>query len=144
MAATRSQWQIPVAIQWALLFLPLLPEFLPFVRFIPINLMIIMMYFMIETPRWLVLKGREEQALKNLTWLRQLPADHSYIQNEMAEYRTQLEHEMHITNGTGLGAIVRESFSPQIRSRIFIGCGLQLAQNTTGINVRTTIHSFIV
>lgn len=96
-----------------------------------------MMSFMIETPRWLVLKGKEEQALRNLTWLRQLPADHEYIQHEMAEYRAQLEHEMHITNGIGLGAIMREAFSPQIRSRIIIGCGIQLAQNTTGINVRT-------
>lgn len=55
--ATRAQWQIPVAVQCVLLIPRSLLEFSCFTRFIPINLMIMMMYFMIETPRWLVLKA---------------------------------------------------------------------------------------
>ena len=96
--------------------------------------MIMGMLFMIETPRWLVLKGRDEQATRNLCWLRQLPKDHSYIQQEVADYKHQLEHEMHITQGSGLISIAKEAFAPEIRFRLFLGGAIQILQNTTGIN----------
>jgi MFS family permease len=38
-----------------------------------------------ESPRWLIKVGRHEEALENLCLLRQLPADHPYVQSEIID-----------------------------------------------------------
>ncbi|KAL7270439.1 hypothetical protein RUND412_006853 [Rhizina undulata] len=112
----NKQWHIPVAIQ-----------------FIPAALMIIGMTFMIESPRWLFKKGREADATKSLTWLRNLPETHPYIQQELSEYRYQFVHDQH-SAPTSLLEGLRVTLGPKILPRVLIGCALMLAQNFTGIN----------
>lgn len=104
------------------------------VQFIPVTLMIIGLFFSIESPRWLYLKGKGEKSAKALSWLRHLPATHPYVDAELRDYERQWEHEEDITSGAGFMAVVKESFGPQVRFRLFVGCMLQLFLNSTGVN----------
>ena len=46
-----------------------------------------------ESPRWLILKGREEEALQVLVALNEAPADDPYIQNEFAAIKDTVLEE---------------------------------------------------
>lgn len=87
-----------------------------------------------ESPRWYFLKGRRDQAVASLTWLRQLPAEHPYVAQELDDYERQMEHELSISSTSGFRAIVSESFSKKMAPRIIHGCLLMIFQNSTGIN----------
>jgi hypothetical protein len=50
-----------------------------------------------ESPRWLFSKGKRDEAMKNLCWMRNLPADHiymveevSFIDEELDKYRREI------------------------------------------------------
>ncbi|KAJ4376656.1 hypothetical protein N0V86_006772 [Didymella sp. IMI 355093] len=64
-----------------------------------------------ESPRWLIKVGRHEEALKNLAQLRNLPADHPYVQTEIIDINDQLNREREATMGTTWLGPVRELFS---------------------------------
>lgn len=119
-----SQWLVPVAMQ-----------------FVPVTIMIIGLALLYESPRWLYLKGKPSQATKALVWLRKLPATHSYVAAELRDYERQMEHELDITTTSGFRAIWRETFSKQVRFRLFIGCFMQILLNSTGVNA---LNYFIV
>ena len=94
-----------------------------------------------ESPRWLYLRGRPSDAVRSLTWVRNLPASHPFIQSELQDYERQREHEEDITSGKGFLIIVKETFSKQVRFRLFLGCALQIFLNSTGVNA---VNYFIV
>lgn len=111
-----KQWRIPVGVQ-----------------LIPVGLLLIFMPFMIESPRWLVSKNRVEKATKNLAWVRNLPADHPYLQREMADIQAGVEHELQLVHGSrSAWQMLRECAAPGIRNRIIISVMLMLLQNLTG------------
>ena len=88
---------------------------------------------MIESPRWLVSKNRNELAVKNLAWVRNLPEDHPYILREMADIQAGVEHELLLVNGSrGAFQMLRECAAPGIRNRVIISVMLMLLQNLTG------------
>jgi sugar porter (SP) family MFS transporter len=116
-APTDKQWHIPVAIQ-----------------FIPGSIMAIGLLFLCESPRWLYIRERKSDAIKALTWVRNLPADHPFVEMEISDFERQMEHERTIASGASLKSLMRETFSPQVRFRVFIGCMLMIFQNSTGIN----------
>jgi sugar porter (SP) family MFS transporter len=64
-----------------------------------------------ESPRWLIKVGRHEEALKNLAQLRNLPADHPYVQTEVIDINDQLNREREATMGTSWLGPVREMFA---------------------------------
>ena len=64
-----------------------------------------------ESPRWLIKVGRHEEALKNLAQLRNLPADHPYVQTEIIDINDQLNREREATMGTSWLGPVREMFA---------------------------------
>lgn len=69
-----------------------------------------MSFFLYESPRWLTLKGRHEEALKSLTSLRGLDSDHPYLVNEWSMMSTQIAHEQAEFGDMGYVSIVRETF----------------------------------
>ncbi|KAF1914718.1 MFS quinate transporter-like protein [Ampelomyces quisqualis] len=68
-------------------------------------------FFTRESPRWLIKVGRHEEALENLSRLRQLPDDHPYITSEVMDINDQLNREREATMGTTWLGPVRELFT---------------------------------
>ena len=79
-----------------------------------------------ESPRWLVEKGREDEALAVLKTVRS--EDRAVAEWEQVERVVVEEHEEH---WTGLGAIVRSKWLIRI---LLVGIGVSMTQQLTGIN----------
>lgn len=116
-STSSAQWQIPFGLQ-----------------FIFGTLLILLMLFQPESPRWLLSVGREETAISVLTNLRQLPTDDPYILWEIDAIKDQLRREEELgANKTLLKKLV-EVFKPDNRTRLFLGMALMMLQNFSGIN----------
>ncbi|KAH0128540.1 hypothetical protein KCU67_g17164, partial [Aureobasidium melanogenum] len=76
MASSRRQWQIPFAVQ-----------------LIPGGLLLIGSLWLKESPRWLYSKGRREEGLKNLCWIRKLESNDLYVVEEVASIDAALDHQ---------------------------------------------------
>ncbi|KAL1616734.1 hypothetical protein SLS56_011300 [Neofusicoccum ribis] len=117
MAPSHTQWLIPFAIQ-----------------LIPAGLLLVGAFWIKESPRWLFQKGHRELAMRNLCWIRNLPADDLYIVEEVAFIDAALE-EQRATIGLGFWkpfqAVGR---SRKVQWRFFLGGMLFLFQNGSGIN----------
>lgn len=86
-----------------------------------------------ESPRYLVKKGKEEQALKNLSRVRHLPVDHPYVLEEFAGIRNSHYEEMEATMGSGWLGIVKETFMiPKNLYRLYLACMAQLLSQWSG------------
>ncbi|KAH7010145.1 MFS quinate transporter QutD [Ilyonectria destructans] len=114
-----AQWRIPVGVQ-----------------LVPGTLLILGMLWAVESPRHSVAKGLHQKAIKDLQWLRNLPADHPHIRIMISNIQNQLEHEgVSSTQGGGnFRSVIRETFSSAVLPRLMIGIWIQLFQNFTGIN----------
>lgn len=88
---------------------------------LPSSVLAIGMFFLSESPRWLLKKGREEDAKRAL--MRVLEA--SDVPNEIAAIRGSLQHQA----GT-----LRDLFEARLRPALIIGLGLAFFQQATGIN----------
>ncbi|CZR45909.1 uncharacterized protein FPRO_14915 [Fusarium proliferatum ET1] len=68
-------------------------------------------FFACESPRWLMLVGRKEEAIETLVALRGLPADHPRVAGEIADIELQIQAEKsRYASGGGLRDILRETF----------------------------------
>lgn len=102
---------------------------------LPAVLMVISMFFCPESPRWLAKEDNWEQANSVLSRLRGLPADHSYVQNEIQEMADQLEVERRLVGGSSIKALLREMFTiAGNRKRALISIWLMIFQQMTGVN----------
>lgn len=75
---------------------------------------VIASFFLCESPRWLMLVDRHDDAVKTLVRLRGLPADHARVQRELAEIQgsIQLERERYgCDTHNGIVSIVKETFT---------------------------------
>ncbi|GAA5857978.1 hypothetical protein JCM8547_006646 [Rhodosporidiobolus lusitaniae] len=113
-----SQWLIPFAVQ-------LIPGGL-FAAGIP--------FFIRESPRWLITRGRRDEAIKNLCFIRGLDPEDPYIINEVNEIDVQVEHDRTAV-GSGFWAPFRQVFGKGfLFRRMLITTTLFVWQNGTGIN----------
>lgn len=78
-----------------------------------------------ESSRWLMSKGRSDEALKMLRQVR--PADRAQAEMEEVHRLAELEEEAHVGGWSSL----RQGW---IRRLVFSGIGLAVAQQLTGIN----------
>jgi len=115
--AVHKQWIIPFAIQ-----------------LIPSALLVFGAVWLRETPRWLMSKGRRDQAIKNLCWIRHLDADDIYIKEEVYAMEENIERQM-AAGGQGFWQPFKLlASSRQIQWRFFLGGSLFFWQNASGIN----------
>ncbi|KAL4805141.1 hypothetical protein BDV18DRAFT_165921 [Aspergillus unguis] len=99
----HTQWQTAMAIQ-----------------LIPGGLMVLMIPFVPETPRYLINHGKADQGLKNLCKLRKLPADHPYIQLEFREIQAQVQFEQETFQGHNYWVVVKDIFGNRSNLQRFI------------------------
>ncbi|OGE56334.1 hypothetical protein PENARI_c003G03886 [Penicillium arizonense] len=114
---SHKQWLIPFAVQ-----------------LIPAGLLLIGAVFIRESPRWLFGRGRREEAIKNLCWVRQLPADDIYMIEEIGAIDQALE-EQRRTIGIGFWKPFQAAgTNKKVMWRLFLGSALFFWQNGSGIN----------
>ncbi|KAJ5457729.1 Major facilitator superfamily domaingeneral substrate transporter [Penicillium sp. IBT 31633x] len=112
-APTTKQWRIPIGFQ-----------------LVPGGLMMIGMFFLTESPRWLAKENRLEEAIESLAYMRSEPTDSPTVLAEMAEIKAAVEHEVEATQGLTW----KEPFLPGNRVR-FLNCFLIMFwQQWTGTN----------
>jgi hypothetical protein len=90
-----------------------------------------------ESPRFLAKKDNYDGAEKVLCHLRNLPADHPYIRQELGEIREQAEilNAGHLTKKQ----MFKRLFQKGTRNRIGLGLILMACQNLTGVNVSPSL-----
>ncbi|ODA79500.1 hypothetical protein RJ55_05093 [Drechmeria coniospora] len=84
-----------------------------------------------ETPRFLVKKGRKEEAGISLSRLRRLDITHPALVDELGEIVANHRYELTLGPDTYKDVFVG---TPHLGRRTFTGCGLQMLQQLTGIN----------
>ncbi|CAG5120713.1 unnamed protein product [Candidula unifasciata] len=84
-------------------------------------------FFLPESPRWLMKKGRETEAKAVLKKLR----GHHHVDNELTEIRNAISAEL---GNKDENTFMRILQTPSVRRAVILGCGLQLFQQLSGIN----------
>ncbi|KAK6810447.1 hypothetical protein RU639_013779 [Aspergillus parasiticus] len=87
------------------------------------------LFFLPETPRFLIKKGHDTQALRSLVFLRRLSADDPDLLAEMEELKNNWEYEKSIGSASYL-----ECFKGTAGKRTITGIILQSLQQLVGIN----------
>ncbi|ODQ77719.1 hypothetical protein BABINDRAFT_67025 [Babjeviella inositovora NRRL Y-12698] len=95
-------------------------------------------FFCIESPRWLIKVGKHEQAVKNLSKIRNLPVDHPYILSEIADVNEQVQQLEKASESHSMWNILVEFFTiKSLRYRLFLGIGIQILGQWSGANAIT-------
>lgn len=122
LAPSHSQWIIPFAVQ-----------------LIPAGLLLVGALWIPESPRWLFSKGKRDEAMKNLCWMRNLPADHiymveevSFIDEELDKYRREI--------GAGFWKPFLALKERKTQWRFLLGALLFVFQNGKHIRTLTRTH----
>lgn len=113
---SHKQWIIPFAVQ-----------------LIPAGLLLAGAVWMRESPRWLLSKGRREEGLRNLCWMRNLSASDIYIVEEVSYIDEELER-YRVEVGAGFWKPFAALRLKKVQWRFFLGSMLFLWQNGSGIN----------
>jgi sugar porter (SP) family MFS transporter len=84
-----------------------------------------------ETPRYLIKRGRHEEAAQALSRIRRLDITHPALQDEIAEIQANHAYELSLGPSTYKDAFLG---SPHLGRRLLTGCGLQMLQQLSGCN----------
>ncbi|GAA5836437.1 hypothetical protein JCM3766R1_001595 [Sporobolomyces carnicolor] len=85
-----------------------------------------------ESPRWLLLKGRDEKARKALSRVLRADPDSAEVNEELAEIAANIHHERSLGTATYLDCFKGGPGKNGLRT--WTGIGLQALQQLTGIN----------
>lgn len=110
---STRQWRIPVGLQ--LIFG---------------GIMFIGLWFLKESPRWLMKQGRYEEATASLAYMRCEKPDNEEVVQEIAEIRAAIEEELNATEGVRW----KECLTPGNRMRFFTGFCIMFWQQFSGTN----------
>lgn len=110
---STKQWRIPVAIQ-----------------LIPGGFLLIGLFFLKESPRWLMKQGRFEEATNSLAYMRREDPQAPEIVQEIAEIRASIEEELAATEGVTW----KECIAPGNRYRFLTGFCIMFWQQFSGTN----------
>ncbi|KAL7412364.1 putative high-affinity glucose transporter of the major facilitator superfamily [Mrakia frigida] len=113
MKSSSASWRIPIAFQ-----------------IVPSGLMILLLPLIKESPRWLVSRGRDDEALANLAWARKRGPEDPRVLEEFAEIAAAHQEEVETTSGTSW----RECWAPGMRIRFFIAFAMFFLQQWAGQN----------
>ncbi|CEJ56450.1 hypothetical protein PMG11_02656 [Penicillium brasilianum] len=116
MAPTSAQWMTPFALQ-----------------LIPGGLLLIGLWFMPESPRWMAKAHGRSRVTEVLSLLRNLPGDHPDVQHEVDDILQQLELERAMSPDGTLSS-VKELMQPGIRYRLFLGVVIMIFFQMAGSN----------
>lgn len=116
MAPSHTQWLIPFAVQ-----------------LIPSGMLFFGALWIKESPRWLLSRGRREEALRNLVWIRNLEADDIYMVEEIGYIDADIDRYTKEV-GQGFWKPFGALSDRKIQWRFFLGAFMFLWQNGSGIN----------
>jgi MFS family permease len=114
-------WRLPLALQ-----------------IIPAWILFFGMFYFPFSPRWLMMKHREEEARASLSKLRRLAPHDPLLQAEFLEIKAAVmfdeETERELVGSGGALAPWKALFAPNMLKRLVLGCGTMICQQFTGIN----------
>jgi len=113
---SQIQWRIPFGVQ-----------------LIPGGMILIAMFFMEESPRWLAEHRGREETTKSLAWFRGLRLDDEMIVEEVEEILRSLEEEKKLAKPGRLQSIREIASSKSLRWRSVVGLYIQIGQQFTGL-----------
>jgi SP family sugar:H+ symporter-like MFS transporter len=87
------------------------------------------MFFLPETPRYLIKVDKYDKAAKALAKLRRLPIDHPAVLEELNEVQANHLYEMSLGKST-----YADTLRGTLGKRLMTGCLLQALQQLTGVN----------
>ncbi|KAK9235037.1 general substrate transporter [Lipomyces kononenkoae] len=112
--SSSFQWRFPLAVQ-----------------VIPGLLLATGVWLLQESPRWLMEKGRQEEAHEALLKLHGNGNNQEYLDLEYREIRDTIIAEKAVAVRSWMGLISR----PTWRRRLLLGCGIQIFGQISGVNV---------
>ncbi|KAJ5981231.1 hypothetical protein N7499_001756 [Penicillium canescens] len=114
-------WRLPLALQ-----------------IIPAWILFFGLFFFPFSPRWLMMKHRDEEAKSVISRLRRLPENDPLVQAEYLEIKAAVmfdeETERELVGAGGVWAPWKSLFAPNMLKRLVLGCGMMIFQQFTGIN----------
>lgn len=97
------------------------------------GIILVLSFFQYESPRYLIKKGRLEEAVTNMTRIRKLDRDHPYIIQEITAVSNQWHEEQEATKGQGALGIVKEIFLiPKNLYRFYLAMMAQILSQWSG------------
>lgn len=123
LAPARSQWLIPFAVQ-----------------LISAGLLFMGTLWIRESPRWLFLSGKHDQAMANLCWIRKLGADDLYVVEEVSYISEELEqHRSEV--GAGFWKPFASLKQSEVQWRFFLGSSMYTCHMCSHFTQTSFSHS---
>ncbi|GAA5828528.1 hypothetical protein JCM11251_000836 [Rhodosporidiobolus azoricus] len=111
-----SAWAIPIGVQ-----------------FVWFAILLSGLFVLPESPRWLILKGKDDKARRSLARLFRLPVESDHVAEEYANIASNIHHERSLGSVSYLDLVWRSGPS-RLPLRVWTGCALQALQQLSGIN----------